>query len=157
VKQMEHIWVKEVARRYEAASFAINRRMSMMVRDLLEDKVTAEQFSIMRYLLQHEKSTSSELADSFCVGKSSITAIVTRLADKGFVDRKPDDRDRRVTYLMLSEEGQKLCVELENETHEILAGYIHPLEEEEAFALVGTLEKLADRMLNGEITLGGRD
>jgi len=138
--------LKGLARRYEAASFEVNRTMKHLMRSSMLADITTEQFSIMRYLNRMGKSTSSELADSFCVGKSSITAIITRLSDKGLVVREPDDKDRRVTFLRLSPEGERLCNLMESDAYEILSKFIKAMEEEEAIAFIGTFEKLAARL-----------
>lgn len=140
--------LKEIVHRYEAANFEVNRKMKHMMRSRMQGDITAEQLAIMRYLMQKGKCTSSELADSFCVGKSSITAIITRLADKGLVVREPDEKDRRVTFLMLSAEGERLCTLMENDAFEILSKFIGHIDKKEVNALIETLEKLSNSMLN---------
>lgn len=140
---MDRPLLNDIIRRYEAANFLVNRRLNAMIREMMPGELTIDQFATLRYLRKQGKSTSSELADIFCVGKSSITAIVNRLFDKNLIKRLPDDKDRRVTYLALTEEGERISDELEGEIQKLLAKYIQPFHEEEALSFIQTFEKLA--------------
>jgi len=140
--------LKQLIDRYEAANFLVNRRLNSMIRELMPDGLTVDQFSTLRYLRFREMSTSSELADIFCVGKSSITAIITRLFDKNLIQRLPDEKDRRVIYLALTEEGKQVCDLMEDKIQVLLAKYINRFDEQEANCFIETFEKLAKEMMN---------
>ncbi|RIX51233.1 MarR family transcriptional regulator [Paenibacillus nanensis] len=135
--------LKEWIHRYEMAGFIVERRMHAMVRDLMPEELTVDQFRALRYLRHNEQSTASDVAEIFCVGKSSITAIMTRLSDKGLIQRIPDEKDRRVTYLVLTKEGMRLCDQMEDRVQSVLAGIIDQFDEKEAVAFIETFEKLA--------------
>ncbi|WP_424766544.1 MarR family winged helix-turn-helix transcriptional regulator [Paenibacillus sp. sgz302251] len=147
---MDRALLKQIIDRYEAANFLVNRRLNGMIRELMPDELTIDQFSTLRYLRAREKSTSSELADIFCVGKSSITAIITRLFDKNLIKRLPDERDRRVTYLILTDEGARICDIMEDKIQVLLAKYMMHFDEQEALSFIETFEKLAEKLMHGE-------
>ncbi|WP_138753832.1 MarR family winged helix-turn-helix transcriptional regulator [Paenibacillus sinopodophylli] len=144
---MEQAMLKDIIDRYEAAHFLVNRRLNAMFRELMPEDLTVDQLSTLRYLQLHNRSTSSELADIFCVGKSSITAIVTRLFDKNLIQRLPDEKDRRVIYLALTEEGRQICDHMNDKIDVLLAKYIEPFSEQEAIGFIETFEKLAKGMM----------
>jgi DNA-binding MarR family transcriptional regulator len=144
---MDRALLKQIIDRYEAATFLVNRRLNGMIRELMPDELTVDQFSTLRYLRSRQLSTPSELADIFCVGKSSISAITTRLFDKNLIQRKPDEKDRRVVYLALTTEGEQLCDILEDKIQLLLAKYINHFDEEEAICFIKTLEKLGREIL----------
>jgi DNA-binding MarR family transcriptional regulator len=135
--------LKQLIDRYCAATFIVNRKINAHLRDLMPEEITVDQFSTMQYIRAQGSCTSSELADIFCVGKSSITAIITRLFDKELIMRLPDEKDRRVTYLTLTEEGKRLTDEMESKVQNMLAQYISHFSEKEAIAFIETYEKLA--------------
>ncbi|OBZ10092.1 MULTISPECIES: MarR family winged helix-turn-helix transcriptional regulator [Bacillales] len=139
--------LKQIIDRYEAANFVVNRRLNAMFRELMPHDLTVDQFTVMRYLRTRDKSTSSELADIFCVGKSSITAIINRLFGKNLITRLPDEKDRRVIYLALTEEGNRLCDGMEDKIQVLLAKYIKHFDEQEALDFITTFEKLAKEMM----------
>jgi DNA-binding MarR family transcriptional regulator len=135
--------LKQLIDRYCAATFIVNRKINAHLRDLMPEEITVDQFSTMQYIRAQGRCTSSELADIFCVGKSSITAIITRLFDKELIMRLPDEKDRRVTYLTLTDEGKRLTDEMESKVQNMLAQYISHFSEKEAIAFIETYEKLA--------------
>lgn len=73
--------------------------------------VTPDQFNVMNIINTNDKCTSSFLAKVLNVKKSSITAIVNRLTDKGLIKREYNEKDKRVVFLKLTEEGQKILVD----------------------------------------------
>lgn len=143
---MDHKLLQDIICRYEAANFLVNRRLNAMIRELMPEELTIDQFSTLRYLHSQGRSTSSELADVFCVGKSSITAIINRLFDKNLIYRLPDDKDRRVTYLALTEAGKQIFAEMDDKIYELLVKYISPFGEQEAITFIETFEKLAEEL-----------
>ncbi|WNQ11363.1 MarR family transcriptional regulator [Paenibacillus aurantius] len=145
---MDNEFLRQLIERYERATFVVNRRLNAMIKERMEEELTLDQYSTIRYIRGRGSCTSSELADSFCVGKSSITAIVNRLADKDLIRRLPDEKDRRVTYLTLTEEGERLAQAGEEKIQELLSGYLQHFDEEEARQFIQTYEKLARVLLS---------
>jgi DNA-binding MarR family transcriptional regulator len=145
---MDRELLSSIIERYESASFIVYRRMNAAIREGLSDDLTLDQMSMIRYLRKHGQCTATELAEAFCVGKSSISAITSRLFDKQFIRRIPDETDRRVTYFALTEEGYRKSLETDEKIQEILMKYIGHFSEEEALRFIETFEKLA-KVLKG--------
>lgn len=138
--------LKEWIYRYERANFVVERRMHAKLRGLMPEELTVDQFKTLRYLRHNENGTASELSEYFCVGKSSVTAIITRLSDKGLIRRAQDEKDRRVIKLVLTDEGKRLCDEMEGQVQSLLAGIIEHFDLNEVVAFIETFEKLAEQM-----------
>ncbi|RJE86044.1 MarR family transcriptional regulator [Paenibacillus sp. 1011MAR3C5] len=141
--EQDQCLLKSLIHRYEIANFIVERGLHVKVKDLMPEELTVDQFKTLRFLRHNENSTASELAQYFCVGKSSITAIITRLSDKGLIDRVPDDDDRRVIHLRLTEEGERISGLLEERVQNVLSDIIVHFDEKEAIAFIETFEKLA--------------
>ncbi|EGL15801.1 MULTISPECIES: MarR family transcriptional regulator [Paenibacillus] len=141
---MDETLLSQIIDRYESTIFTVNRRLNAMIKDRMPEELTQEQYATLRYLQSRGQCTSSELAEIFCVGKSSITAIITRLADKELIVRMPDDKDRRVTYLALTDKGTAAVNEMRLRIQELLAGVIKHFDGQEAITFIETFEKLAD-------------
>jgi len=139
--------LKSIIERYEEASFTVYRRINAAIRESLSEDLTLDQCSLLRYLQKRERCTATELAEVFCVGKSSITAMTTRLFDKSLIRRLPDAKDRRVTYLALTEEGVRRSNEMDERIQEVLMQYINQFTDEEARVFIETYEKLARVLL----------
>jgi DNA-binding MarR family transcriptional regulator len=54
----------------------------------------------------------SELAQSLCCDNSNVTGIVDRLEERGLVRREAAEGDRRVRLLVLTDEGERMRVEI---------------------------------------------
>jgi len=140
---MDRETLHQMIDRYIAASFTVNRRLNALIRDIVPGDITPDQCSALRYLRENGRTTSSELADIFCVAKSSITAIITRLSDKKLIDRIPDEKDRRVTYLALTPEGEEITRLSDSKLEELLGHYLVHFDYKEARTFIETFEKLA--------------
>jgi DNA-binding MarR family transcriptional regulator len=133
--------------RYITANFTVNRRLNALTRDLLPEELTLDQHAALRYLRENGCATSSELAEVFCVGKSSITAIITRLFDKKLIERVPDEKDRRVTYLKATPEGERLTRQFDGKLEELLWKYLSHFTEQEAFGFIELYERFAAALI----------
>ncbi|MDF2723778.1 MAG: transcriptional regulator, MarR family [Paenibacillus sp.] len=141
--------LKQIVTRYENASFLVNRRLNVLLREVVSTDLTVDQVFMIRYIGARNACTSSELSDAFCVGKSSITAIITRLVDKGLIRRYPDDKDRRVTYLTLTEDGVRAVEQSVDGIQHMLTRYLTQFDEQEAETFIATYEKLAKVLAEG--------
>lgn len=62
----------------------------------------------LKIIDQHPILTSSKLAEILQITKPSVTEIVNKLRDRGFVSKKQCPRDGRVYYILLTEKGKKV-------------------------------------------------
>lgn len=137
----------EIVERYERATYMINRRLSSKVKEGLPNDITPEQLFILRYLKRNNDVSSSELADLLCVGKSTITSIISRMVNKGYVVRTPSQEDRRVVYLSLTEEGDRQHSRIEGTIYHIIEPYISKIGEAKAFEYIAVLEHISEVLM----------
>lgn len=148
---MDQDLLASIIKRYEEATYRMHRRVNALLRRCIGDEdITLDQYLVIRYLRMKGRSISSELADVFGVGKSSITAIMTRLSDKRLIERIPDVKDRRVIYLSLTEAGRKLAEMIDDRIRERLSTVMNQISREEALQFVGTCEKVAEVLADME-------
>jgi DNA-binding MarR family transcriptional regulator len=62
--------------------------------------------SMLRALWMHDGSTQSELADQLQRCPATITKMVQRMERAGFVKRKPDPSDERLSRVCLTDAGR---------------------------------------------------
>ncbi|OEH91361.1 hypothetical protein BFG57_05715 [Bacillus solimangrovi] len=63
---------------------------------------------ILMVLYQHEQATMKQLAESIKRTKPTVTVLVNKLVDLGFVQKQKGSIDGRMTYITLTEEGENL-------------------------------------------------
>ena len=81
-----------------------------------------------------EPMPMSALAEALHCDNSNITGIVDRLEAAGLAERRPDERDRRVKAVVLTEKGEHMQIELDRRAGEPPAT-IASLSPEDAIAL----------------------
>ena len=69
-------------------------------------KVSLAGLGVLRVLMDEDGLKSSEVADRAWSSPGTVTAVVNTLARDGFVERKPDEADRRIVRLYLTEQGR---------------------------------------------------
>ena len=78
-----------------------------------DGRVTYPQFDVLAQLSRTEKGMSFvQLSRQLTVTSGNLTGIVDRLAREGFVYREPDQIDRRVVWIRLTDKGHKVITAL---------------------------------------------
>lgn len=87
-----------------------------------------------------------EIAKALKLSKPSVTAIVEKLAAKGYIHKFQSDEDRRSFHVHLSAKGKKL-VDMHDETHRKIAGLFQSgLNEKDLKTLVALLNKVVSKV-----------
>ncbi len=79
------------------------------------------------YNLSRGRQLTSELARAFNVTMPTITRAVDTLVEKGYVERQPDDEDRRRIYLQLTEAGALISDYAHAQFRSAVSRYLSPL------------------------------
>jgi DNA-binding MarR family transcriptional regulator len=139
---VEQKTLQDLINRYIRVSFSVTKKGESLIKEQIGCDLTADQHYTLRYIKHSNNCTSTELAEAFDVQKSAITAIITRLTDKGFIERTRDKNDRRVVYLTLTEKGNILFNESEQRVHQLVERFISKFQDEEIHSFINTYEKL---------------
>jgi DNA-binding MarR family transcriptional regulator len=73
-----------------------------------EFDLSPPQVMALRQLDPDEPKPMSELAIALRCDNSNVTGIVDRLEDRGLVERRPAEHDRRVKMLLITERGAQI-------------------------------------------------
>ncbi len=71
-------------------------------------KIYRGQPEILGYLLNHGDCSQKELAESLGVSPASIATSLKRMSKSGFIERTPDENDRRINRLKITSEGKEV-------------------------------------------------
>ena len=94
-------------------------------------------------LLEEQGSTPmSRLADELDVALPNATGIVSRLADRGLVERGTDPRDRRIVRVGLSPGGRELLAEMEAERLERLRSLVATMDASQQRRLLRSIREV---------------
>jgi len=98
----------------------------------------------MRFVAASEGQSQQALAERMAIPPSRMVALVDRLEDMGFLERRPDPDDRRVRGLHLTRKGRsvlekagkiaidyetRLCAGINREERDLLIDLLQKLQE----------------------------
>lgn len=113
--------------------------------------LTPSQYNVLRILRgQGNPLPILEIASRTITVVPGITGLIDRLEEAGFVNRLRCEKDRRVIYVALTEQGSKTLTDLEEplaDLHQQLLGHLSGAELRE---LIGLLEKVREPLAGAE-------
>jgi DNA-binding MarR family transcriptional regulator/nitroimidazol reductase NimA-like FMN-containing flavoprotein (pyridoxamine 5'-phosphate oxidase superfamily) len=111
--------------------------------------LSAAQLFALRQIASQPNQSMSELAKRTLTSQSSVSEVITRLVDRGFVTREVSVRDRRRAELALTESGERLLAKVPETIQERLVAGFNRLTPIQQSGLAGGLEAwLAEAGLN---------
>lgn len=117
---------------------------------LLDSEVSSiEGWRVLGALRGGDGFTMSDIAAAMSVAPPTLTRIVDKLVDGGFVVRRVDAMDRRRVLVYLSSKGKTKVRKLVRQEASVKAAMIDEFGEDTAVQLVRTLARLADLPLPG--------
>jgi DNA-binding MarR family transcriptional regulator len=69
-------------------------------------KLSLAGLGVLRILMSEDGLKASEVADRAWSSMGTLTSVANTLARDGFVERRPDETDRRVVRLYITDEGR---------------------------------------------------
>jgi DNA-binding MarR family transcriptional regulator len=143
--------LKSYVERLERVHYIVSKRLHPEI--AIERELTKTQFVLLKTLCVKNKWTVSKLAEYMGVKPSAITVGADRLYKRGFVQRYRSDLDRRIVFLEITEEGQKILGEAETERLTAISSYLNHLSSDELGTFINIYEKLANGNQPGDYSL----
>ncbi|OPY08058.1 MAG: HTH-type transcriptional regulator Hpr [Syntrophaceae bacterium PtaB.Bin095] len=86
------------------------------------EKISPGEFRALRTALRLDVCTMQDIARRASITKGGATRIITRLEEKGLAHRVKDQKDGRVCCVTLTEEGESLLSQIEDQlTNKMMA------------------------------------
>lgn len=96
---------------------------------------------------EHKAPTIGEIAKNINNSQNTVSERITRLENKGLVNRIKDSKDRRISRVALTDKGKNLLESVENEASgKYLFNAVSEMEDIYVDNLLGGLEKLVEQM-----------
>ena len=108
----------------EQAIAMISRLMGELEAEAFEQEgfsdLSMRQMIYLDAITQLQRPTFSELADKLAITKPSVTSIVKKLSEMGYVKKVQSNEDLRVHHIVLTPKGEHFT-EMHDKTHQMLA------------------------------------
>lgn len=105
-------------------------------------KLNPTEFGVLELLYHKGQQPIQKIGQKILLQSGSMTYVVNRLQEKGFVQRNYCDEDKRVTYIAITEKGTSLVEEIFPKHAKKIESIMQVLtmeEQEEAIRLIKTL------------------
>jgi DNA-binding MarR family transcriptional regulator len=138
----------------EVEAYTLLRQVNSMMDtynrfDLRSEDLTVPQFMILNYATVDGVPLSEISARMLC-DNSNLTGIVDRLISKGFVRRRPDPQDRRVSLICLTPAGAEKLRRIKPRHHARVSRRMRSLSEGQVQELRDILRRLYDGLQDGQ-------
>lgn len=82
-------------------------------RELAPLGITRSQWWVLAFISRNDGLPQTQLANELDVGKVALGSLIDRLQSAGFVERRADEKDRRVKRVHLTEKARELIDKIE--------------------------------------------
>ena len=107
-----------------------------------------QQFILMR-LWEQDGQTPGQIAKQLQLATPTVTKAATRMEASGLLTRQPDQHDRRLVRLHLTERGHELKEILDREMRKLAERALATLSEDERAALIKALTQIRHNLTSG--------
>lgn len=111
-------------------------------RDIQKHGLNPTEFAIMELLYHKGPMPLQQIGGRVLLTSGSITYVIDQLCKKGYIERKPCENDRRVTYASLLEKGNELIRSIFPQHIKAIEQATSGLSEEEQREAIRLLKKL---------------
>lgn len=123
--------------------------------DALLQKAGIEEFNgaqgrILYVLWQEDGLPIIEVAKRTGLAKTTLTSMLERMDEKGFLKRVPDSKDRRILRIFLTAKAQRLSDQYNKVSDEMSQIFYKGFSDEEIVAFENTLEKILGNLVYQE-------
>ncbi len=117
-------------------------RLARQLRQESDAGLTPSQLSALTSVECHGPLTLGKLAEQERVAPPSVTKVVAMLEDAGLVERRLDDRDRRVAWVSITAAGATRLAQIRQRKNVALATRLERLDDESRRRLADALDAL---------------
>ncbi len=106
--------------------------------------ITNEQWIVLKVIDANPAVSQTEIAEISRKDKTNITRILDLLEKSGCIERRKDDRDRRMYRIHITEQGKKIIKEVNPITQKTDKICTQSLNKKQVMALIDSLDAVCD-------------
>ncbi|MDE7200472.1 MAG: MarR family transcriptional regulator [Lachnospiraceae bacterium] len=108
--------------------------------------LTLGQPKVLDYLKEHDGASQKEIAAGCYIEAASLTSVLSRMEEKGMIERRMLNGNRRSLYVFLTDFGRELLERVEKEFSDIEESVFAGITEEEQKHFMEIFVKIYDNM-----------
>ncbi|GGK60373.1 homoprotocatechuate degradation operon regulator HpaR [Amphritea balenae] len=111
---------------------------------LQENSITEQQWRVLRALKAYGELESKQLAEHCCILSPSLTGIIKRLEQQGYIKRRKSEEDQRRTLISLTEQALDLFERISPDVDARYKAFTDQFGEEKLLQLAELLHDLTE-------------
>src|SRR5690625_288794 len=123
-------------------SRALESVRKQVVKDIKRYQLNLTEFGVMEYLYHKGEQPIQLIGKKVLLASSSITYVVDKLEEKGYIERIACPKDRRVIYGRLTEKGESLMKDIFPQHKQAMATIFTSLTKKEKEQAIVLLKKI---------------
>ncbi|MDE5824535.1 MAG: MarR family transcriptional regulator [Lachnospiraceae bacterium] len=108
--------------------------------------LTLGQPKVLDYLKEHDGASQKEIAAGCYIEAASLTSVLSRMEEKGMIERRMLNGNRRSLYVFLTDFGRELLERVEKEFSDIEESVFTGITEEEQKHFMEIFVKIYDNI-----------
>lgn len=105
-------------------------------------KNSFHQMHLMRMIHHHNGNPMKFFCEKLMISKPNLTKVVNRLIEEGLIDRKTDEKDRRIINLSITEKGETFMEEHKEAAKASLRKKLDVLSDDDINKLIKNFEEV---------------
>ena len=105
--------------------------MGIVSENLKESGFTNQQIMVIKLIAHNGQVTISQLCDEMFLAKGTVSGIVKRLEEAGYVRKIKNEEDKRNTYVTFSDKGMEFAKKFRNDINKSFDEIFRNFTEEE--------------------------
>ena len=131
--------IRQAVRLYIVLTRTYKTLLDMDLRNIRSYGLNATEFGVLEFLYNKGPHPLQQIGDHILITSGTITYVVDKLENKGLIIRRPCDKDRRIIYAEITEDGQNKMSEILPNHYSALAEALkslNPVEKEQTIELL---------------------
>lgn len=109
--------------------------------------LTRSQWWLLAFVFRQQGLTQSDLADVLDIGKVALSELLNRVEAKGWIERRPDARDKRVKRVYLTGDVEPILEAMQERARELQKGILSELPPARLDAMIDDLQRIKASLL----------
>lgn len=120
--------------------------MGIVSENLKESGLTHQQIMVIKLIAHRGKVNISQLCEDMSLAKGTVSGIVTRLENSGYIEKAKTEDDKRNTYITFTEKGLEFAMGFRNKINESFDNVFKNFSEDEIGEVRNNLLKIRDKI-----------
>lgn len=124
--------------------------MNSMEEQISKFGITPQQLIMIKLIAHNKGMQHSELCREMNLSKGTVSGIIKRLMEKGMVEKKPMDSDRRNSIIVFTDKGREFAYSIRHEMNDTFKNIFKTSSDEDIERYIDTLKEMIYKMKERE-------